>query len=172
MACHLINSFFESSCTYWALIGHINMLPFNRKIVALLSTLSRQRLRHRLSLQRASRLLVVRRRHVLLRVTGLLVELLTILEESTSVPNPRSGRRLRRNGGWWELVWTTYSDERVKETFHVSKGTFQFILERLYASSTTGGSLDSLLNVACSMTVKFPFVILCFMKGARYSICL
>ena len=129
------------------------MLSFNRKIVALLSTLSRQRLRQRLSLQRAILLLVVGRRHVLLRVTGLLVELLTILEESNSVPNPRSGRRLRRNGGWWDLVWTTYSDERFKKTFHVSKGTFQFILERLYASLKKETVTEEPISPECRLAV-------------------
>ena len=131
------------------------MLPFNRKIVALLSTLSRQRLRQRLSLQRALLLLVVRRRHVLLRVTGLLVELLRILEESKSVPNPRSGRRLRRNGGWWELVWTTYSDERFKKTFCVSKSTFQCILERLYASLKKETVMEEPISPECRLAVCF-----------------
>ena len=129
------------------------MLPFDRKIVALLSTISRQRLQRSLSLQRAIILLLVRIRHVLLRVTGLLAELLKILEESNSVPNPRSGRRLKRNGGWWELVWTNYSDERFKKTFRVSKDTFQFILERLYASLKKETVTEEPISPECRLAV-------------------
>ena len=44
---------------------------------------------------------------------------------------PRSCRRLTRNGGWWHLVWTSYSDRRFKQTFRVSRGTFQYILKQV-----------------------------------------
>ncbi len=42
-----------------------------------------------------------------------------------------SCRRLRRNNGWWELVWNTYPDDQLKRTFQVSKYTFIFILSRI-----------------------------------------
>ena len=42
-----------------------------------------------------------------------------------------SCRRLIRNNGWWELVWNSYSHERFKKTFRVSKNTFNFILSRI-----------------------------------------
>jgi len=44
----------------------------------------------------------------------------------------RSCRRLRRNCGWWEMVWRTYDDDCFKRTFRVSKKTFQFILSRIH----------------------------------------
>ncbi|CAH3159373.1 unnamed protein product, partial [Porites lobata] len=43
----------------------------------------------------------------------------------------RSCRRLPRNMGWFNLVWSTYSDERFKKTFRISRTTFQFILQRI-----------------------------------------
>ena len=36
--------------------------------------------------------------------------------------------RLKRNTGWWENVWNTYSDARFKKTNRVSQKTFSFIL--------------------------------------------
>ena len=44
----------------------------------------------------------------------------------------RSCRRLQRNDGWWDLVWNTYSDERFKKTFRVSRATFCFTLSRIH----------------------------------------
>ena len=86
-------------------------------------------------------------------MTGLLVELLKILEDSKPVPNPRSGRCLTRNGGWWELVWNTYSDERFKKTFCVCMGTFQFILERLYASLKKETVMEEPISPECCLAV-------------------
>ena len=42
-----------------------------------------------------------------------------------------SCRHLRRNMGLFNCVWNTYSEERFKKTFRVSRGTFQFILCRI-----------------------------------------
>lgn len=66
-----------------------------------------------------------RRLQVLLSLLALMQNLLQQKEVH------RSCRRLIRNHGWWELVWNTYSDERFKRTFRVSKGTFVFILSRI-----------------------------------------
>ena len=43
----------------------------------------------------------------------------------------RSCRRLPRNKGWFEEVWNTYTDQRFKKTFRVSKATFNFIIGRI-----------------------------------------
>ena len=43
----------------------------------------------------------------------------------------RSCRRFQRNLGWWNTVWNTYSEKRFKQTLRVSRGTFQFILNRI-----------------------------------------
>ena len=41
-------------------------------------------------------------------------------------------RRLQRNGGWWNLVWNTYSEERFKRTFRVTRDTFKYILSKIF----------------------------------------
>ena len=56
-----------------------------------------------------------------------------LLSSQCHVRAPRSCRRLTRNGGWWHLVWTSYSDRRFKQTFRVSGGTFQCILCQIRA---------------------------------------
>ena len=43
----------------------------------------------------------------------------------------RSCKRLERNRKWWHLVWNTYSDERLKKTFRVSRATIGYILLRM-----------------------------------------
>lgn len=40
-------------------------------------------------------------------------------------------RRLERNNGWFNLVWSTYLEQRFKKTFRVSRETFSFILARI-----------------------------------------
>ena len=56
-----------------------------------------------------------------------------LLSSQGHVRAPRSCRRLNRNGGWWHLVWTSYSDRKFKQTFRVSRGTFQYILCQIRA---------------------------------------
>jgi len=38
---------------------------------------------------------------------------------------------LKRNTGWWDKEWNTYSEARFKKTFPVSRSTFIFILNRI-----------------------------------------
>ena len=33
-----------------------------------------------------------------------------------------------RNTGWWDVVWNSYEDERFKQTFRLSKATFNYVL--------------------------------------------
>ena len=49
-------------------------------------------------------------------------------------PQPRRWRRLELNTGWWDLVWNTYSPDRFKRTFRISRETFDFILNRIRGS--------------------------------------
>ena len=43
-----------------------------------------------------------------------------------------SCRRSIRNTGWWELVWATYDEGRIKKAFYrVSRETFDFILKSI-----------------------------------------
>ena len=71
-----------------------------------------------------------RRLTVLLCLVGLLL-LSRQQNNATERIYRRSCRRLIRNCGWWDLVWNSYSDERFKKTFRVSKNTFNFILSRV-----------------------------------------
>ena len=73
--------------------------------------------------------LISRRRHVL-HVCFLLL-LLISQQRSNITTVPRSCRRLSRNTGWWEKVWTKYSDARFKKTFRISRSTFKFTLNRI-----------------------------------------
>lgn len=50
---------------------------------------------------------------------------------STVTRLKRSCTRLERNYGWWEMVWTTYDNNRFKKTFRVTKETFLFNLQRI-----------------------------------------
>ena len=43
----------------------------------------------------------------------------------------RSCRRLARNPGWWDFVWTSYTEKWFKKTFRLSKGTFCYILSKI-----------------------------------------
>ena len=56
-----------------------------------------------------------------------------LLSSQGHVRVPRFCCYLTRNGGWWHLVWTSYSDRRFKQTFRVSIGTFQYILCQIRA---------------------------------------
>lgn len=71
-----------------------------------------------------------RRLTVLLCLVGLLL-LSPHQNNATERVYRRSCRRLVRNSGWWDLVWNSYSDERFKKTFRVSRNTFNFILNRI-----------------------------------------
>lgn len=98
-----------------------------------LSNIIRVNRRRRLLMHTAVGNLLARRR-LLLCVCSVVVLLLTAAAQRnaiTRVPRLRSCRRLIRNAGWWNKVWTTYSDVRFKKTFRVSRGTFLFILSRI-----------------------------------------
>ena len=74
-----------------------------------------------------------RQRWVPLRLLFLILCILYQVRKATgNIRQPlRSCRRLARNSGWWEKVWSTYTDLRFKKLLRVSRGTFQFILERI-----------------------------------------
>ena len=62
-----------------------------------------------------------------------ILSLLLVTSRGIAVTNKykRSCRRLERNNGWFNLVWSTYSEQRFKKTFRVSRETFSFILARI-----------------------------------------
>ena len=62
-----------------------------------------------------------------------ILSLLLVTSRGIALTNKykRSCRRLERNNGWFNLVWSTYSEQRFKKTFRVSRETFSFILARI-----------------------------------------
>ena len=58
---------------------------------------------------------------------------LTLLENQlfTKKRNRRFRRLPRSNTFWWESVWNSYSDDRFKQTFGLSRSTFTLVLSRI-----------------------------------------
>ena len=112
------------------------MLPFitqQKKKIYLFKGLTAAR-RRRQRLQSTILFLMNERRSRLLRSLLVLQLLLTAFQSALatlSAPRIRSCRRLARNTGWWNLVWTTYSEKRFKKTFRVTRQTFALIHERI-----------------------------------------
>ena len=100
--------------------------------IALIRAISRGNERRRMFSESAQMLIALRRRRValLLSLAGILL-LSSKQNLATEMVHVRSCRRLLRSNGWWEMVWTTYTDERFKKTFRISKNTFSFILNRI-----------------------------------------
>ena len=96
-----------------------------------------------------------RRIMVLLCLAGLLL-LSRHQNNATERVYRRSCRRFIRNCGWWELVWNSYSDERFKKTFRVSKDTFNFILTRIRHD------LERETINPLSPSIKLQILLLCF----------
>ena len=103
------------------------MLPDPRRKV-LLRRIARERKRRR-KLVEISIVVALSGRRLILEACLLA----TVISQSCTLfrSRYRSCRRLLRNSGWWSLVWSTYSDERFKKTFRVSKKTFNHILSRI-----------------------------------------
>ena len=59
-----------------------------------------------------------------LQIQAFLIAAVLLVSQNTSTVYHRSCRRLPRNEGWWDLIWNTYSGDRFKKTFHVSRSTF------------------------------------------------
>ena len=58
---------------------------------------------------------------------------LTLLKNQlfTKKRNRHFCRLPRSNTFWWESVWTSYSDDRFKQTFRFSRSTFTFVLSHI-----------------------------------------
>ena len=70
-----------------------------------------------------------------------------------TVTNIRSCRRLVRNNGWWNLVWTTYSDKRFQNTFRVSKRTFLIILSQIRTELEKNGLTEDPVSPECRLGI-------------------
>lgn len=72
---------------------------------------------------------VVSRRRCTLSIC---IKLLLALIQRNDVVEPiPSCQRFLRNSGWWDTVWSNYSEARFKKTFRVTRGTFLYILNRI-----------------------------------------
>ena len=114
-----------------AIIQLLKMVAVKERI-ALIRAISRGNERRRIFSESAQMLIALRRRWIalLLSLAGILL-LSRKQNLATEMVHVRSCRRLLRSNGWWEMVWTTYTDERFKKTFRISKNTFSFILNRI-----------------------------------------
>ena len=57
------------------------------------------------------------------------INLVKLLEKNGR--KKRSCRRFIRNRGWWDTVKNSYNEERFKEMFRMSRGTFYYILGKI-----------------------------------------
>ena len=87
--------------------------------------------RQRRQMQQSILNTVIARRRLLLQVSSFILLLVSFNESQQQVTVLRSCRHFQRNLGWWNTVWNTYSEKRFKKTLRVSRGTFQFILNRI-----------------------------------------
>ena len=69
-----------------------------------------------------------RRREVLSILTAITTQIGQITTFRIHNNRFRSCRRRLRNTGWWDVVWNSYEDERFKQTFRLSKATFNYVL--------------------------------------------
>ena len=75
---------------------------------------------------------IVTRRRRLINVCLITLLLLLSRDNAITPAHSRSSRwLLRKNLGWFNFVWNTYFEEGFKKTFRVSRGTFQYILDRI-----------------------------------------
>ena len=75
-----------------------------------------------------------RRRKLLIKLQQLIIKL--YYEDLNTTKRIRCCRRFPINNGWWETVLNEYTDKRFKETFRVSRRTFQYILTNIQSDIT------------------------------------
>ena len=98
--------------------------------IALIKAISRGSQRRRMFSESLQLYVALRRKRMilLLSLTGLLL-FSRNQNVGTDTVHLRSCRRLpRNNNGLCDMVWNSYTDERFKKTFRISKNTFNFIL--------------------------------------------
>ena len=118
--------------SYLRAIIQLSKMVAVKERIALIRAISRGNERRRMFSESAQMLIALRRRRIalLLSLAGILL-LSSKQNLATEMVHVRSCRRLLRSNGWWEMVWTTYTNERFKKTFRISKNTFSFILNRI-----------------------------------------
>ena len=106
--------------------------------------------RRRKQMQNALQLLVARRQRL---VNLCLITMLLLSSDQAIITYNRSCRRVIRNQGWFNLVWTTYSDERFKKTFRVKRETFQFILEQIRPLLERETTVEEPVSPECRLAI-------------------
>ena len=98
--------------------------------IALIRTISRENECRRMLSKSAQMSIALRRRWIVLLSLARL--LLLLREQNLSVERVRgqSCKHLPKSNIWWEMVSRTYTDERFKKTFRISKNMFNFILNQ------------------------------------------
>ena len=76
-------------------------------------------------------------------------------ENHAIVQRHRSCRRYTRNSasGWWENVWSNYSDKRFKKTFKVSRQTFLFILCQIRGDMEKDSLTEASISPECRLGI-------------------
>ncbi len=104
--------------------------------------------------QRTILLTVINRHNKLLQIYQCLLSILLHLRgRRYSNQNGPRVRRLQRNGGWFELAWQNFTDERFKKTFRVSRETFNYILERIHDSLRKETIAEDPISPECRLAV-------------------
>lgn len=107
--------------------------PLVKQITPLLTIYKRRlRQRQRRFFKWYVLLLLLHRRYMrIIAALSLLNVTASVKTITTLKPRIRSCRGLPRNIGWWSNIWENYSDKQFKGTFRISKGTFNFIVEKI-----------------------------------------
>ena len=72
-----------------------------------------------------------KRKQFLLKLLNLIKHKINLLETLPQKRMRRAGRFQRNNINWLTTVSKTYSDERIRQTFQVSRTTFYFVLSKI-----------------------------------------
>eukprot|EP00112_Aurelia_sp_Birch-Aquarium-sp1_P010870 Seg2301.2 transcript_id=Seg2301.2/GoldUCD/mRNA.D3Y31 product="Protein ALP1-like" protein_id=Seg2301.2/GoldUCD/D3Y31 len=105
------------------------MAPVRKEIILMKLIQHNRRQRRQLN---ATVVAAIARRRLIYKSCFLML-LLLVSRRNEPIPRKRSCRRLPRcnTSHWWENIRETYSDDRFKKTFRVSKRTFNFLLSHI-----------------------------------------
>ena len=99
-----------------------------------------------------------KRKRFFLKLLNLIKHKINLLE---SLPQKRMGRTRRfqkSNLNWWTTLSKTYSDERFRQTFWVSRTTFHFVLSKV--KHRICKSLLSKHQSILTKDLQFPYMVL------------
>lgn len=99
-------------------------------------------------------LLFIKRRLLTLAICCLGLLLATRLKtELARIPRIRSCRRVQRNTGWWKNIVQSYTNNRFKQTFRISRHTFDFILERIRPDLIRKTIVEEPISPECRLAI-------------------